>query len=353
MPSLPVLYLAGVFSGAVLFGTYMILMVTAVYLLAKREKSVNSISMMVLTLVMFGVSATYFTLDILLVSEGILHPQKHPETVIDLWGWATTAQIVCQGINSVLGDAIVIWRAWIVWGRQISVVIAPLVLLFGVAFSSFGMAVAQSRVHVDPSYLTAFRKFMIALPSLTLATNVSATALILWRVCTLHLSVQKVEQQGATVTDGTVRLRQLFKILIESGGLYCLTWLLLLCFILTESPASHVFLSIIGQLTGIYPTLIIVIVSLNLTQDHVQLPVFESGIMFERNSQCSSAHTVTFPHAHVVSHNQCERDAEADDVLKSAGDDVDCAINGTSLDCLSGSTLKVGSNEVHKIICET
>ncbi len=51
------------------------------------------------------------------------------------------------------------------------------------------MAVVQSRVLTDPSYLAVFQKFMIALPSLTLATNVTATALILWRVwCVLYVS---------------------------------------------------------------------------------------------------------------------------------------------------------------------
>ncbi|KAI9465744.1 hypothetical protein BJY52DRAFT_1209223 [Lactarius psammicola] len=344
MPSLSALYIAGVISGAAFFGAYIILTFTAVYLLARREKTATSIYMMVLTLVMFGVSATYFSLDIILVSNGILHPQRHPESVIDLLGRMTTAQIVCQGINSVLGDSIVIWRAWVVWGRRLSVVITPLVLLFGVAFSSFGMAVAQSRVLTDPSYLTAFKNLMIALPSLTLATNVTATGLILWRVCALHLSLRKVERHGATVGHGAVQLHRLLKILIESGGLYCLTWLLLLCFVLTGSPASHVFLSIIGQLTGIYPTLIIVLVSIDLTQDRIQGPVYESAIRFDRNPQTSLAHTVSVTLAHGP-YNGYERDAEAGDVLKS-GNDADHAIGGTlSPDCPSNSTLKVESDE--------
>lgn len=55
--------------------------------------------MLVLTLVMFGVSATYFILNVILVSNGILHPQEHPETVIDFWGRATTGLMICQGIN--------------------------------------------------------------------------------------------------------------------------------------------------------------------------------------------------------------------------------------------------------------
>ncbi|KAI9441267.1 hypothetical protein H4582DRAFT_1365159 [Lactarius indigo] len=354
MPSLSALYLAGVISGAAFFGAYIILTFTAVYLLARREKTVTSIFMMVLTLVMFGVSMAYFILDIILVSNGVLHPQEYPETVIDLWGGVTTAQIICQGINSVLGDSIVIWRAWVVWGRQLSVVVAPLVLLFGVAFSSFGAAVAQSRVFADPSYLAVFNKFMIALPSLTLATNVTATALILWRVWAFHLSIRKVEHHGA-ITHGTVQLHRLLNILIESGGLYCLTWLLLLCFNLTGSPASHVFLSIIGQLTGIYPTLIIVLVSINSTQDRIQVPVYESAIRFDRNPQASLAHTVSFTLARGP-HSGCERDTEAGDVLKS-GDGADYAIDDTpSPDCPSSSTLKVGSDEAHKTpysSCET
>jgi hypothetical protein len=60
---------------------------------------VSSIFMLVLTVVMFGISTVYFTLDIILVSNGILHPREHPETVIGLWGQWITAQIVYQVIN--------------------------------------------------------------------------------------------------------------------------------------------------------------------------------------------------------------------------------------------------------------
>ena len=114
---------------------------------------------------------------------------------------------------------------------------------------------------------------MIAVPPLTLATNITATALILWRVwcvflflapipyglgiyfCSfgvlsaLHLSMK---HHGVTASHNTGQIRHLLEILIESGGLYCVTWLILLCFILTGSPASHVCLSILGQLTVRY-----------------------------------------------------------------------------------------------------
>ena len=36
-------------------------------------------------------------------------------------------------LQIILGDSIVIWRAWVVWGRRLPAVIVPLALLVGVA----------------------------------------------------------------------------------------------------------------------------------------------------------------------------------------------------------------------------
>jgi hypothetical protein len=57
--------------------------------------------MMVLTVVMFGISATMFFLETYLFADGLLHrsPQKYPKTVIDFYGPEATAQIILQGIN--------------------------------------------------------------------------------------------------------------------------------------------------------------------------------------------------------------------------------------------------------------
>lgn len=76
-------------------------------------------------------------------------PTGMPYTFIDLWGPETTTYIICQGINvciscgllhtsqtivsaGCLGDSIVIWRAWVAWGRQLPVVLVPVILLVGV-----------------------------------------------------------------------------------------------------------------------------------------------------------------------------------------------------------------------------
>jgi hypothetical protein len=55
--------------------------------------------MMVLTVVMFGISAAFLSLDIYLVSDGLLHPQRYPKTVVNRFGPEMTTQIILQGIN--------------------------------------------------------------------------------------------------------------------------------------------------------------------------------------------------------------------------------------------------------------
>ncbi|KAI9509300.1 hypothetical protein F5148DRAFT_1283086 [Russula earlei] len=305
MPSLATVYFVAAIAGATCFGAYVILTFAALYLLFQRERTATTIVMTMLTVVMFGVSATYFALDVSLDSDGILNPKKHPRTVIDLFGPETTAQIILQGINSILGDSIVIWRAWVVWGRRVYVVVVPLVLLVGVAISSFGLAYAQVRAGYDPYYAAALQKYMIALPSITLATNVSATLLVLSRVVALQLSLRRAERHdrfAPLVGAGGVRYRRLLKILIESGGMYCLTWLILLCLVLKGSTAQHVFFSIIGQLTGIYPTLIIVLVSLNMTQERVKGTVVDAGIKFRVSSDPAPRSTFTRTVSFTVDH---------------------------------------------------
>jgi len=295
--------------------------------------------MMILTVVMFCVSATFFSMDLCLVSDGLFNPREYPYTFINLWGPETATHIICQGINSVLGDSIVIWRAWVVWGRRLPVVLVPVILLVGVGLSSFIMVFAQRHGPNNPNWVTVFMKSMIVLPCLTLATHIVSTTLLLWRVYALTFTTRKVERLEANSagTYRTVQYRRLLKIIIQSGALYCLTWLLLLGFAASGSPASHILLSIIGQLTGIYPTLIIVLVSLNLTHHHVQGGLVDSGIKFDGGTmpQTTFTRTISFPVAR-NSHGLGGGSGGSDGV---AGEE--CVVDTTkSQDCPSDPEMK-------------
>ena len=60
---------------------------------------------------------------------------------------------------------------------------------------------------------------------------------------------ERLDRFTSIMGQGGVRYHRLLKILIESGGMYCLTWLIQLCLVVTHSPAERVVISIISQLT--------------------------------------------------------------------------------------------------------
>ena len=47
--------------------------------------------------------------------------------------------------------------------------------------------------------------------------------------------VGRLDGLGSLIGQGGTQYRRLLKILIESGGMYCLTWVILLCLVLTRS----------------------------------------------------------------------------------------------------------------------
>ncbi|THH20577.1 hypothetical protein EW146_g791 [Bondarzewia mesenterica] len=94
------------------------------------------------------------------------------------------AQRFLPVINYVFSDAIVVWRAWVLWERNLKVLAVPIVLLLGTtvaALVSAGLEVKLATdgydTMTDDSY-GLLGKLQIAVWSLTLSTNFVATSLI-------------------------------------------------------------------------------------------------------------------------------------------------------------------------------
>ncbi|KAJ7613739.1 hypothetical protein DFH06DRAFT_138137 [Mycena polygramma] len=175
--------------------------------------------------------------------------------------------------NMVVGDTVVIWRAWVLYQRTLWVVAIPCVMLL----MSFIFTV------IDLTCLTGAGWSMHS--SLASGGAVCAHAeLISWAfsfvtnaTCTILISYKawhhRQLMKSLNMTKNTLRIstNKLLSILVESGFIYCLFWLtqLILFFdVSRESPAAYVyelFASMGDQISGIYPTLIVVIVNLHQT----------------------------------------------------------------------------------------
>ncbi|KAJ6578669.1 hypothetical protein DFH09DRAFT_858162, partial [Mycena vulgaris] len=177
--------------------------------------------------------------------------------------------------NMVVGDSVVIWRAWVLYQRMLWVVSIPCIMLV----MSFIFAV------VDVTCLTgAGWSHQSALAgggpvcahaelmswAFSFVTNASCTILIGYKACTRQhrRSTRALEIVG---DKRRMSADKILSILVESGFVYCLFWLtqLILFFeVSRETPIIYVYEVFSGmgdQISGMYPTLIIVIVNFHQT----------------------------------------------------------------------------------------
>ncbi|KAI1789897.1 hypothetical protein LXA43DRAFT_545702 [Ganoderma leucocontextum] len=179
------------------------------------------------------------------------------------------------GINLLVGDSIVWWRACAVWRNRTVYCIGPLLIAlifaFGVkALSSVHQCVSPCK---QPQMLLADGFFVNACAVLSLALNMTATALIGYKAWAHRRLLGGHFGHGRRKS----RVMKALALLVESGTIYCI--LLIVVVVYEASPAlfaapdvhQNAFLRTVADYTyacfipviAIYPVLIIVIVALN------------------------------------------------------------------------------------------
>ncbi|KAH9955928.1 hypothetical protein BC827DRAFT_1378836 [Russula dissimulans] len=162
------------------------------------------------------------------------------------------AQAALYLTNSLIGDAILIWRLWIIWGRNLWLT-APFVLLF-IATAVAGITGFTNLGRLDLSqtvFLPSVINWLTASWCLSIATQFGATLLIGYRVWK--------SAQGTSKGIGASRLAIVW-ILVESGALFSVTTIFMLGF--SRANMGGIFISALGQISALGPTLIIVRVGL-------------------------------------------------------------------------------------------
>ncbi|KAI0051187.1 hypothetical protein FA95DRAFT_1554759 [Auriscalpium vulgare] len=189
-------------------------------------------------------------------------------------------------IHFILGDAIVVWRGWVIWQRNWRITAGPLVLLCGTT----AVVLAQVLTTATSSGLleavsAPSAKLYLASLVLTLCTNGTVTVLIAYRAWIHYRSSRAIR-----IRVGRDRVLSVLLLLVESGALYCAIWITLIALwpsAVTQTPAFYVFANLLPQLTGMYPTVIIAICALRRSYADTVMSVPDSltSITFAANGQ--------------------------------------------------------------------
>ncbi|KAF5347475.1 hypothetical protein D9758_015044 [Tetrapyrgos nigripes] len=175
------------------------------------------------------------------------------------------AKPVIERLNYVIGDGIVVWRAWIMFPRDYTVKFA---LIICGTFADSGLASARV-LHGGPAangHGAQSSALVMCLP--LLFTNATATALIGYKAWRHGQDISKnLKDCGKQVS----KAHKILILLVESGMLYCGLWIAYLVISLTSSgeqaPSFQTFASAMPILATVYPVLIILVVAFEKSKE--------------------------------------------------------------------------------------
>ncbi|KAL1707733.1 hypothetical protein EV121DRAFT_277725 [Schizophyllum commune] len=157
-----------------------------------------------------------------------------------------------------LSDAIVVWRAWVLWPNSR---VAKAILSTCMCGSAVGAILnAVWTIQNDRSVKTLPRIQSLALTVPLLLTNVVATSLV-----GLQVWYYRRDIKGSLgLYTRKSQVETVLVLLVESGCLYSLLWAVYLAFLLTAGTGGSTVTNYVGtaihSISGIHPTIVVLVV---------------------------------------------------------------------------------------------
>jgi len=221
------------------YGVYCVLVVVVLYLLYTRPKMPfihkimfwAGVFMWVLTTVQLGLVLQQVTVPVVPLANA-------------------RAQVCIAIVQFMIGDSILIWRVYTVWSSSWLMTAIPIGLMIAAAGTRIPIVVSPVKV----------RAFVSDTAATLIVVNVGlCTLLIAGRIWYLQWQIGKVMDTPSSRTYKAVLL-----MLIESGALYFIAQLLAVILSKIHNNGVHTVLDIQVPLIGILPTMIVLLVHLDM-----------------------------------------------------------------------------------------
>jgi len=168
--------------------------------------------------------------------------------------WINVIKMACYVAQTFVGDSILIFRCWIVYGRSWLVIALPVILWLGTTVCGAMTIYVESTLGSTGKLLNASTlvPFITSMLCLTLATNVLTTSLIVYRIWTIRRSLKH-----RTAIAGNSPLTSVVIVLIESGLMYTLSIIILFGLYMASNNGQYGVSNAVVQIIGITFNLII------------------------------------------------------------------------------------------------
>ncbi|KAK0472645.1 hypothetical protein IW261DRAFT_1596781 [Armillaria novae-zelandiae] len=201
----------------------------------------------VLTTVAFGVDWAYHRRAFILNGDNFFTVFCALQSISPWWRASQLVEGISGGLSTFIVDITIIWRCWVFWGRQWLIVFIPsLCAIAGTVAKSLQIRSTFINTTSDIGNTGGFAAqidWALIYLSLTLATTLLCTLLILYRIVRL--------------ASGVSSYGKIVEIVIESSAMYSLTLIVYLALVARNLESAYYADMIMAYIKVIAPTLLI------------------------------------------------------------------------------------------------
>ncbi|TFY83148.1 hypothetical protein EWM64_g865 [Hericium alpestre] len=255
-------YYIGLILGAMLYGLELYIFFQSIYCLltrsSRRQHTLFYIAYSVIMLLLLTIAvATDSVLGQLMWIEHRDIPGGPPAYLQQsLTTWWQTLGSTADLASNVLGDGLLLYRCYMVWGSRLSIVALPFLVYLG----SFVLSIFTIIESVSPGsniVKGATISFEVPYMALSVGLNIIVTLLISSRLFMMRRQIAKVMAPELANTYTNI-----IAILVESAAPLAIAGILAIIFIQRESPVLYTFVQLWGAVCVLSPQFIILRVAM-------------------------------------------------------------------------------------------
>ncbi|KAI0688390.1 hypothetical protein BC835DRAFT_1372894 [Cytidiella melzeri] len=249
---LDTVFIVSIWLEAVVFGFLLCLFLASLYInvTLRRHQDGHSKIMFYIGIVMFILSAIHVSMNCYRMIQGYVVHRSDPggpaAWIGALAPWHHVFKDTIYATQEMLGDAVAIYRTYVIWGRNWKAVLLPSVLLIVGMISGYAVCglypseITGSTVF-DPRLLSWISTFY----AVSFIQSFLTTTLMAFRIWQTDRRTKRYR------ADGGGGLFPVVRILVESAALQLLTEFILLVMYAINLNAQYILLEIVTPLVGI------------------------------------------------------------------------------------------------------
>ncbi|KZT68183.1 hypothetical protein DAEQUDRAFT_343721 [Daedalea quercina L-15889] len=294
-PSIVSVNLVTVALESMLYGVFLTLSLVSFYILISRASSQSGHTRLswspFFSPVMFGSVAITLTvtahwiLTVVRLFDAFVHFDKGQAALLYYADLALTTEVVKTAFvvaTLIISDILLVYRLWIVWGRNYFIVAIPTLTVVGLLIAGPGVVYQLSRLDASSSvFVSNVQRWISADYSCTFVTNVYSTFGIAWKVW-------RARPPGGKSYGGG-NIQRVIAMMIESAALYTSWAIFFFAAYQADNNIQYTAIDTLCPIAGIAFTMINVRVGLGWAQRAHSSSQISSGIASRRYAEQSFA----------------------------------------------------------------